>query len=97
MRPSKPPGSVTARTTSTAMMPNRQIIITFVMRSTPFCNPRLHTRKPSTMTTSIQPTNSVGFASMSLNTAPTPALSRPLNAPVPIFTTNDSIQPPTVV
>ena len=49
------------------------------------------------MTTSIQPTNSVGFASMSLNTAPTPALSRPLNAPVPIFTTNDSIQPPTVV
>ena len=79
------------------MMPKRHTIITFVMRSTPFCSPRLHTRKPSTMTTSIQPMSSVGFASMSLNTAPTPTLSRPLNAPVPIFTTNDSIQPPTVV
>ena len=49
------------------------------------------------MTTSIQPTSSVGLASIALNTSPTPALSRPLNAPVAIFTTKDSIQPPTVV
>ena len=79
------------------MMPRRHTIITFVTRSTPFCSPRLHTRKPSTITTSIQPTSSVGLASIALNTSPTPALSKPLNAPVAIFTTNDSIQPPTVV
>ena len=67
------------------------------MRSTPFCSPRLHTRKPITMTTSIHPISSPGFASMVLNTPATASESSPLNVPVPIFTTYDSIQPPTVV
>ena len=71
--------------------------MTLVMRSTPFCRPMLHTRKPMTHTASIQPMSSPGLASMAPKTSAEPAASSPLNAPVPIFTTYDSIQPPTVV
>lgn len=46
------------------MTPSRAIIITFVIRSTPFCRPKLHTKKPMTTTASIQPTISEGLASM---------------------------------
>ena len=50
-----------------------------------------------THTASIQPMSSPGLASMAPKTSAEPAASSPLNAPVPIFTTYDSIQPPTVV
>ena len=56
--------------------------MTFVMRSTPFCRPRLHTRKPMTTTSSIQPTISPGSASMPENTLETPWVSSPANVPV---------------
>ena len=67
------------------MTPSRQIIMILVMRSTPFCRPKLHTKKPMTMTASIQPTISEGFASMVPNTPPTPSGSSPLKVPVAIL------------
>ena len=80
------------------MTPSRQTIITFVMRSTPFCRPRLQTRKPSTMTTSIQPTSSEGLASMASNTPPTPrGVQAVEGARAPSSPRKTSIQPPTVV
>ncbi len=67
------------------MTPSRQIIMTLVMRSTPFCRPKLHTKKPMTTTASIQPTISEGLASMAPNTPATPSGSSPAKVPVPIL------------
>ena len=70
---------------SSAMTPSKAIIITFVIRSTPFCRPRLQTKKPMTTTASIQPTISEGLASMVPKTPATPSGSSPTKVPVAIF------------
>ena len=60
-------------------------IMNFVMRSTPFCSPRLQTAKPMSTATSIQPMSSTGFASMLLNTAPVTEASALVKMPEAIF------------
>ena len=95
--PSAAPGSVTARMHSASITTNSVAIITFVMRSTPFCRPRLHTRKPMTTATIIQPISATGSASMPLNASPANAASAPSNMPDAICGTYASIQPHTVV
>ena len=69
------------------MAKNRMDIIHLVMRSTPFCRPRLHTRNPMTTAASIQPKSSEGFASIALNAAPVVSAVPPSNMPDAILGT----------
>ena len=76
---------------------NSVAIMTFVIRSTPFCRPKLHTKKPITTATTIHPISHAGFSNMPLKAAPVKAASAPLNMPDAICGTYDSIHPHTVV
>ena len=95
--PSAAPGSVTARMHSAIITTNSVAIMTFVTRSTPFCRPKLHTKKPITTATTIHPTSHAGFSSIPLNAAPAKAASAPSNMPDAICGTYEIIHPHTVV
>ena len=71
--------------------------MTFVTRSTPFCTPARVTPTPTPTMMSMYTVNCTGSAKRPLNTSATWELSSPTNSPVALFTTNASIQPPTVV
>ena len=92
-----PPGRVTARTHSTSMMTNSALIMTFVMRSTPFCRPRLQISTPSTTTMAMYTSISPGLASSALKIWLLCSAVTPVSCPVALFTMKASIQPATVV
>ena len=79
------------------MTTNRIAIIHLVMRSTPFCRPRLQIAKPIAIAASIHPISSLGFASIALNTFAATSLPPPVNVPAAILGMYASIQPATVV
>ncbi len=61
---------------------SRQIIIHLLIRSRPFCRPKLHTMKPATTVMIIHRAISPGLASMLVQTASTSAGCIPLKVPV---------------
>ena len=69
---------LTARITIRA---SRQIIIHLLIRSRPFCRPKLHTAKPATTMRTIHSAISAGLASILVHTASTSAGAMPLKVP----------------
>ena len=63
------------------MSSSRAAIIHLLIRSRPFCMPKLHTRKPASTVRAIQMLISTGSASMAENTPSTAETSMPLKAP----------------
>ena len=55
--------------------------MTLVMRSSPFCRPKLHTRKPASTVTAIHSAISPGLASMAPNTPSTASQAIALKVP----------------
>ena len=91
------PGRVQLFIQRTTMIVRRQTIMTFVIRSTPFCSPMQQVPKPNAVTITIQKVISPGLESMVLNTLPTASVSMPEKVPVAILKKYASIHPPTVV
>ena len=56
-------------------------IIHFVIRSRPFCRPKLTTKKPASTVRTIQTVISTGSASMAENTPSTAPAAKPSKAP----------------
>ncbi len=79
--PSIPPERVRLWTASTTMRVRRPIIIHFVIRSRPFCRPKLTTKKPASTVRTIHAAISTGSASMAENTPSTASEARPSKAP----------------
>ena len=55
--------------------------MTLVMRSRPFCRPKLHTRKPASTVAAIHRVISPGLANMAPNTPSTASEAIPLKVP----------------
>ena len=74
--------SVRLLTARITISTSRQIIIHLLIRSRPFCRPKLHTRKPATTVMIIHRAISPGLACILVQTESTSAGVMPLKVPV---------------